>query len=224
MHRRPATLLPRARLWTFGVVGSTAVLAVSWVSADLARTSLYHGWLAGCSVAAAVVIAAVATNPSAWYTRFLSLRPFVWIGRRSYSIYLWHFPIWIVFNGTSMHNSGFNLWAVRLFLTVVVSMASYTLVEQPIRRSMLSGLKMGSWLGPIGAGLAALVVVTPPTLPIELDSTRVVLGANGGAGTPGPSRTPNLSRGRRLHHRAARPRACGSSSPATRGPETWAMA
>lgn len=187
--RRPAShlgSLPLARLWTFGVLVSTVFLAFSWVNAGLTKTSLFHGWLAGCSVAAAVLIAAVATNPSAWYARLLSLRPFVWIGKRSYSLYLWHFPIWIVFNGTSMHDSGFNLWAVRLFLTIVVSMASYTFVEQPVRRSTLSGLKMGFWLGPIGAGLAALVVVTPPTLPIELGSARVVLGANGGAGNARP--------------------------------------
>ncbi|MGI8750924.1 MAG: acyltransferase family protein [Acidimicrobiales bacterium] len=182
-HARHLGSALQARLWAVGVLGSTAFLALSWATADLTKTSLFHGWLAACSVAAAVLIAAVATNPSAWYARLLSLHPLVWIGKRSYSLYLWHFPIWIIFNGTSMHNSGFNLWAVRLFLTVTVSMASYAYVEQPIRRSTFSGVKMGLSLGPLGAGLAALVIVTPPVLPAELGSARVVLGVHGGVGS-----------------------------------------
>jgi peptidoglycan/LPS O-acetylase OafA/YrhL len=195
VHRRHTRLVGNvrhARLWTLGVIASTAFLAFSWARADLTRTSLFHGWLAGCSVAAGVLIAAVATNRSAWYARLLSLRPFVWIGKRSYSLYLWHFPLWVIFNGSSMHDSGFNLWAVRLSLTVVVSMASYTFVEQPIRRSTLSGVKMALSLGPVGAGLAALVIAAPPVLPAELGSARVVLGVDGGAGSSRTLTSPSL--------------------------------
>jgi peptidoglycan/LPS O-acetylase OafA/YrhL len=198
LHRRHRPQLgeaAQARLWTVAIIGSAVFLAVSWASADLSRTSLFHGWLAACSLAAAVVIAAVAANPSAWYARLLSLSPLVWIGKRSYSLYLWHFPIWIVFSGTVMHDSGFNLWAVRLFLTATISMASYSFVEQPIRRSRLSGLTLGLSLGPIGAALAALVTITPPVLPTELGSTPVVLGANGGVAGKKPGTTPESAGG-----------------------------
>ena len=191
-HTRVVGNVRHAGLWALGVMASTAFLAFSWTKADLASTSLFHGWLAGCSLAAAVLIAAVATNRSSWYARLLSLRPLVWIGKRSYSLYLWHFPIWVVFNGSSMHNSGFNLWAVRLTLTLVVSMASYSFVEQPIRRSSLSGVKLAFSLGPVGAGLAALVIATPPILPTELGSARVVLGANGGAGITRALSSPSV--------------------------------
>jgi peptidoglycan/LPS O-acetylase OafA/YrhL len=195
-RHRPALRQPaRDRLWTVALIGSALFLAVSWTSADLSRTSLFHGWLAACSVAAAVVIAAVAANPLAWYARVLSLNPLVWIGKRSYSLYLWHFPVWIVFSGTAMHDSGFNLWAVRLVLTVTISMASYSFVEQPIRRSHLSGWTLGLSLGPIGAVLAALVTITPPVLPAELGSTPVVLGANGGVAGKKPGTTTESAGG-----------------------------
>jgi peptidoglycan/LPS O-acetylase OafA/YrhL len=176
-------------LWGVAVVASVTVLTISWFTADLTKVSLFHGWLAGCSLAAGLLIAAVATNPTAWYDRFLALPPLVWIGRRSYSIYLWHFPIWDVFNSTTLHDSGVDLWTVRLVLTAVASLASYSLVELPIRRSGFSGWKMSLGLGPVGATLLALALFVPPALPAALGSNPVVLGSgpSGGAVTTGAS-------------------------------------
>lgn len=166
-----------ASLWNAAVAVSTLFLAVSWLTADLSKTSLYHGWLVACSGAAGVLIAAVVTNPASPYARLLSVQPLVWVGKRSYSLYIWHWPIWIMVDGTSMGGSGAKTWIVRIVLTVIVSMLSYTYVEQPIRNSSLSGRKIVSSLGPLAAGAAAVVVIAPPVLPVALGSQPVLLGA-----------------------------------------------
>ena len=175
-----------ARRWSMAVIASTVFLGVSWVTADLSNISLYHGWLIGCSAAAGVIIAAVVTNRTSWYALVLSRRPLVWIGKRSYSLYLWHWPIWVMFNGAAMHDTGADLWTVRIFLTVLVSTLSYKYVEQPIRNSSLSGRQLLASMGPVAAGVGAMVIMLPPVLPVALGSRPVLLGA---PPLGGPTRT-----------------------------------
>jgi peptidoglycan/LPS O-acetylase OafA/YrhL len=163
--------------WNLAVLGSVTFLGFSWVVADLSKVSLYHGWLLACSAAAGLLIAAVVANPASWFAVLLSLRPLVWIGKRSYSLYLWHWPIWVMFNGSTMGDSGADLWTVRIFLTVVVSALSYKYVEQPIRNSSLSGRKMVAAMAPLAAGIGVLVIAVPPVLPVSLGNRPVLLGS-----------------------------------------------
>ena len=66
--------------------------------------------------------------------QLLGLGPFQWFGKRSYSLYLWHWPILVIVAeraGTSSLPFRDNLWLV--LLAIVISMASYRVVENPIR-------------------------------------------------------------------------------------------
>jgi peptidoglycan/LPS O-acetylase OafA/YrhL/lysophospholipase L1-like esterase len=169
--------------WDVAVVAAVAWLGWWWLTADLADRSLYHGWLASCSVAAGVLVVAVVNRRTAWYSRALSAPPLVWIGRRSYSLYLWHWPIWVMVSPTATGLSGAGLWAVRLGLTAVAATASYAWVEQPIRRGWGSGRRLVTVGGVAVAAMAVAVVVLPPTLPPALRSDPVTLGAAGGTGS-----------------------------------------
>ena len=68
--------------------------------------------------------------------RLLGSRPFVWIGLISYSLYLWHYPIF-AFSRISGGEPGNIDKAAWIVITVCLSVLSYHLVEKPFRRVRL---------------------------------------------------------------------------------------
>jgi hypothetical protein len=58
----------------------------------------------------------------------------VWIGKRSYSLYLWHWPVYVLLRWTIGLDEASNA-ALALILTVALSMFSYHFVEQPLRHN-----------------------------------------------------------------------------------------
>jgi peptidoglycan/LPS O-acetylase OafA/YrhL len=108
-------------------------------------------------VGAAAIIAGGATAPRFGVEALLGIAPFQWIGKRSYSLYLWHWPVLIV---AAMYLGGFHgRWIVRPVLVlgvVALSMGTYRIVENPIRHSRLTS-KQSVLLG--GALVATTVIV-----------------------------------------------------------------
>jgi len=100
---------------------------------------LYRGGLASVSLASAVVIMA-SVHP---YTRLagtsmLGWGPLRWIGLRSYGIYLWHWPVFMVTRPQlDVTFEGLALLALRLAVTLVLAEVSYRYVETPVRRGAL---------------------------------------------------------------------------------------
>ena len=119
---------------------------------------LYDGGYGAIAVGVALVLAAAAQpgfNPLA---RLLEVRPLVGLGLISYGVYLWHWPatVWITERGTGL--DGVALFAVRAAATLVVSLASYVLVEQPIRRGGLQRIRVPV-RGLVPASMATVVAV-----------------------------------------------------------------
>lgn len=93
----------------------------------------------GPALAAAILLVAirVAALPR-WLAAALSAAPVRWVGRRSYSLYLWHWPVLVAARWTV----GAERWwaaAVALPLTVLISHLSYRFVESPPRRALARG-------------------------------------------------------------------------------------
>ncbi|MCX7621276.1 MAG: acyltransferase [Acidimicrobiales bacterium] len=90
-----------------------------------------------CSLLTAVTIA-VTVHPAAHLGRLLGNRLFRWIGLRSYGIYLWHWPIFMLTRpGIDVPLNGLPLLVLRFGLTFGIAEFSYRFVEMPIRRGQL---------------------------------------------------------------------------------------
>ena len=69
----------------------------------------------------------------------LSSRPLVWIGKVSYSLYLWHWPIFVLVNSAGWYARGLPHVALPLQLAVMLLFAwlSWRFIEQPCRRGQM---------------------------------------------------------------------------------------
>jgi peptidoglycan/LPS O-acetylase OafA/YrhL len=139
------------------------VAAIGVAAFAYSASTPYPGILVAVPVVGAgLVIAGGTSVPRSGVEALLRLPPFQWFGRHSYSLYLWHWPILIIAadeaGKTSLPFRQNILWLV---LAVVLSIATYRLIENPVRHAR--AFRGRSWL-PVGVGVVlvgtSLVVAT----------------------------------------------------------------
>ena len=115
---------------------SLIVLVALATTIDDTSAWLYRGGLFAISIVAAVVVLGTASARPDAALGWMGSRPMVWIGRRSYGIYLWHWPV-IVFVGSAFDIglNGTPLIAAQVAVTLVLAELSFRFVETPVRRS-----------------------------------------------------------------------------------------
>jgi peptidoglycan/LPS O-acetylase OafA/YrhL len=165
---------PAPRLTT-GVGRDTVAAAAGWVGvvgsivlwSHIRGTSplLYQGGFLLAGLAAAGVVASAVLCPNGLLSRTLSVQPLPALGRISYGVYLWHYPLFLWVDGQRTGLEGYALFATRCAVTLVVASASYVAIERPIRRGrLLAGWK--AWVAaPVGAAATALAVVLATVTP-----------------------------------------------------------
>ncbi|MFD9789348.1 acyltransferase family protein [Streptomyces sp. NPDC059070] len=137
MATAPATRLvarmsPRATGWTSTLL--TCAIGAYWVVADGQNApSLFQGGLFLHALAAAVLIACLARTPHGAVGRILSLPPLRWFGLISYSLYLWHWPVYLLLGEERLGMSGWGRTAVLLAVSTAAAWLSKVLVEDPVR-------------------------------------------------------------------------------------------
>jgi peptidoglycan/LPS O-acetylase OafA/YrhL len=110
------------------------------VGVDEFTPGLYRGGFLAASVLCVVVVAAVPRPMSAlgW---LLERAPLRWLGSRSYSIYLWHWPVAVVTRpDVDLALAGWQVFVLRTAITLGLAEASFRLIEQPFRVGGLSGM------------------------------------------------------------------------------------
>jgi peptidoglycan/LPS O-acetylase OafA/YrhL len=128
-------------------LGGLAVLGLLVTRASETGPFLYYGGFLLCGLASLGVIAAAA-HPRSVLAQVLGLQPLRYLGTRSYGIYLWHWPIFMLTRpGVDVDWSTTRVWLVRIGLTLALTEVSYRLVEAPIRAGGL-GAWMRSLRGP----------------------------------------------------------------------------
>ncbi len=155
--RSPAAASSRGG-WLLDGLGMLAVAMLGCIAAVATLTDGYvYQWLLALVTVLSLVAVLVAVHPAAtWFRGILSWQPLVEIGKRSYGIYLWHWPIFVfaeAYGGSVARVAG------ALAVTAVVSELCYRFVEMPVRRG-----ELGRWWRSAGerrllpvAGVAVVV-------------------------------------------------------------------
>jgi peptidoglycan/LPS O-acetylase OafA/YrhL len=196
-------------------VGGLGVLVYSFLRLDGFDSLLYQGGFALVAVASAVAIA-VAVHPRAHLGALLGRQPLRWLGLRSYSVYLWHWPVFMLTRPQlDVPFDGLPLLALRFGVTIVLAEFSYRFVETPIRTGAFGRiwralreaqgalrwrLRVG-WAGAAGVALVSFALVSmsvagaqrpgPPSY-LSVESIHVVFPAAASSEnvvTPGPAAT-----------------------------------
>lgn len=135
-------LVDRLGRWSQVVpVVLVTVMISMWIAVDgSASPTLYRGGLFGHSLIAATLVAwcaQLSPRGGRGLIPILAWRPLVLVGALSYSLYLWHWPVYAVISPGRTGWDGLTLTATRLIASVAVAVVSYQLVEQRIRRRSL---------------------------------------------------------------------------------------
>ena len=124
-------------------VGLVALVCVLYFFVSVGEYTPFmytHGGFLILAVVTMLLIA-MATHPGAPLGRWLGVQPLRWIGQRSYGLYLWHWPIYMVTRPLlDWPLDGPLVLVLRLALTFGVAELSYRFVEIPIRRGVLGRL------------------------------------------------------------------------------------
>lgn len=136
--RLPTRVPPGARALLVGL-GVAALFAVIWVFWQVGEfdSLLYRGGFLLFAILVAFLIA-MASHPASPFGRALGTQPWRYIGQRSYGLYLWHWPVFMVTRpDLDIGLDGLPLLILRFGITFGLAELSYRYVEMPIRRGAI---------------------------------------------------------------------------------------
>jgi peptidoglycan/LPS O-acetylase OafA/YrhL len=173
------------------VAGAVSLAVCAWLWTHTAQTSdwLYRGGLAGYSLLSCAVILATII-PFGPVSRLMSMSGLRKVGELSYGIYVFHWPIFLWVDEERTGLSIWPLFVLRIALTLAVTVASYQLLEQPIRQRRMT-LKGHSPLlvAPaiavvIALGAWSVTAAAPAPISDFADAERTLQSLGSGSTTP----------------------------------------
>ncbi len=120
------------RWWSIAAPAALLALAVSVVTFPSVGGPAYAGALPLVAVGSAALLLGLQVEGRV--RTALSIAPLVWLGKISYGVYLYHWPIYVIVDERRTDLDGAPLVILRLAITLAIAQASYMLVELPIRR------------------------------------------------------------------------------------------
>lgn len=138
------------------VLSWSGLVAIVTAASAFDSTTPFPGYAVALPVVGTLLVVAAGTiTPFTGAEKLLKLSPVQWIGKISYSLYLWHWPLLIVAAGRAGRELSVAENLLLCAFAVPLSAATYILLENPIRNS--TGLKMRS--ASISVGLGAILVL-----------------------------------------------------------------
>lgn len=216
--RKPWTVMGRRFRLGSQYIAAVCLVIAGWLATTTNEADpwLYSGGFAAVAILVWCPIILAATTPG-FLERLLSARPLVAIGRRSYGIYLFHWPVLALATPAVTHLNGWQWRCLQVFITAALTEFSYRLVERPVRsRRVLdsaSTLRIAALATVAGVVVAAIAlpslaptstaasilaapdqpVLLSPSTPAETVPTVVVQPATDSTndvGTPPPTTVP----------------------------------
>ena len=135
MERLHSKVTPQQNI----IYSVVSLVSIATLITVMVYTSEYNTWLyRGGFLLVAILGLIVIISSGKQHTlmsKLLSFKPVVFIGKISYSLYLWHFPILVLTTPVSeIGNPNIIFVILRVILTFVLATASYVFVETPIRK------------------------------------------------------------------------------------------
>ncbi|CAB4569456.1 MAG: acyltransferase family protein [Actinobacteria bacterium] len=119
-----------------GIFGFLGIIA-AFLFIDATDPTLYKIAFPLAGIFGVAILVSI-VHPASRFAPILSSRPFIWIGERSYAIYLWH---WVIFQITrpeyDLEGSTWALYALRVLLVFALADISLRLVELPVRTGLI---------------------------------------------------------------------------------------
>ncbi|HEY5252975.1 MAG TPA: acyltransferase family protein, partial [Acidimicrobiales bacterium] len=145
-------------------LGGAAYLGWAWNGLAGQSPFLYQGGFLLVALAAGAVIVSCVTLPASILARVLSVPALVFVGRISYGLYLYHWPLFLVINNAHTGLSGAELLWARLAATFAAATVSWFVIETPIRRQHLP-VRVVAPLSAVVTGLVVVAVVASTSVP-----------------------------------------------------------
>ncbi len=170
--------------------GSLVVVLVMVFTVSAYEPFLYRGGFVLVSVLTGIAIVGLC-NERGLLARAFSCAPLVWLGKRSYGLYLWHYPLLLLMNPpTSFEEPSLVSIIAQVVVILAVTEFSYRFIETPIRHGAIGrawhelrdrrttpALLAATHPGYAGAGAVLLVsavicwVVVPPTVAVSQEGS-----------------------------------------------------
>ena len=158
----------------FAVGGVIALCAYVYISGTVHASDgwLYQGGLTGFTLISCLLIVAVLVPGPV--RSLMSSRPLVELGKVSYSVYLFHWPVFILLNEDRLGFDGLALSLIRLLVSLCLGLISARVIENPIRlRQVLKGGRQASW-----AFVVSLIVTMIAVAGISTANSSALAGVN----------------------------------------------
>jgi len=167
-----------------GVIGA----GVMWATTSQDSTFSFRGGFLVASVAAGAVVLGCAVAPRSVVVRLLELPPLPQMGRISYGVYLWYWPVLLLTSAQRLHWGVYPLFVFRVVVTTGIALLSYKLVEVPIQHGALRRLRLRVVV-PSGAAFAVGAMLVSTLVPT---GATVLVGAQLHAPGAGRSASEHL--------------------------------
>lgn len=164
------------RIWS-NVAALCGLAAIGWSGVFLNSAMPFPGTIALIPVLGTVLVlwASVSTG---WLAKVLAIKPVQWVGDKSYSIYLWHWPLIILSPYALKDDLNLATRLTLLALTLLLAWFSAELIEKPFGNS-------GRWpnIRPrnVFVTLAAFSIVITGSLAIAIDYSKQVIATDAAA-------------------------------------------
>lgn len=151
---------------------------------------MYRGGFTIAALCVAVGIWGIRMVPQSRLTKFLGCKTLASIGKVSYGLYLWHWPVFLVLTTDRLHIADPWLSGLRYLATGMISYISYVALERPVKQLRLRRDRQAVVLGGLTVGLAIVAFTLVPPGPER--ATTVRIAASDEVSTPAVTTPPTL--------------------------------
>ena len=160
----PGTQFTRSMIDLLGLICFSALLWAMLFVTEYDRALYQGGFFWVCLFSIGLVFAAAQKDSA--LSGLMSIRPLAWLGKRSYGLYLWHWPVFALLRPEfELSDSAWIQAGIRLTLTLILTEISYQLIENPVRTG-----EVARWPAPKRYGFysACFVAIAATVLTIQI--------------------------------------------------------